>query len=414
MSDNQRRLMCRIAFVVCCALPTILVANWILFPRSTAQWQSLVRQSIGCPVTIASVETPSLNEVRFHEFRFINSQAEPLAEFMTVDYRQTAEGPIINLSAIDLSLSQVSELVGQLLRELPQMEPCANTLLVQLPLMTIRPDIKGASSDRLFVARNCLLRVDSNATAIRAVLNFYSDDAAQVPVRWDFLYNRPSQSTSWKLNAENAVLPCWLLAKAWPASLNLGDGSWFGGTLAQDQSNGSTAYTLQDLQLLNLDVPKLLQVAARKPTTEPAPIRPALNSHFDATIGNARLVDGRVESLLAEIRCLQGGQLDPRWLQAAKKWLQVDVAESTGSAPLKFIQLLIGFEIRNQELFVWGDSQNGLIAIDANRQPLIAATAGSQRLSPQTLAAWLSGEEQFPYPVSAAALQILTHLPLVR
>ncbi len=414
MSDDQRRLMCRIAFVVCCALPTILVANWILFPRSISQWQTSVRYTLGCPVAIASVETPTPNEVRFHQFRIRDSQAQPLAEFQKVDWKQSLDGQVLTLSPVELTLGQATTLLQHLAEQLPKMDWISGTTCVRIQRITIHSDIEGATAEQSFVAKECVMQIEPSDRQTRAIIEFRSDQADDARIRWEFQFGDPTQPTRWTLNTDNGILPCWLLAKFWPAARNLGDNCRFSGALTCEQTDSHVSYGVQDLRLTNLDVPKLLCNAADLSASDTMPITTAPDSQFEAFIGNARVINGRIDSLFCQIQCPSGGHINPTWLRSTKKWLQVDVFEPTNTVPIAFGQLLVGFEIRDGELFVWGDSKNALISIDPSGQPLINATLQSQRLSPQCLAGWLSGADQIQIPVSAASFRLLSHLPLVR
>ena len=413
MSDDRRRLMCRIAFVVCCALPTILVANWILFPRSTAQWQTLARQTLGCRVAIASIATPTPNEVRFHQFRILNAQMQPLVDMRTVDLSQSLDGYVLTLSPIEQTLGQVTGLLQNLAEQLPKMDWKSGTTTVQIQRLTIRSDIEGATTEHCFVAKDCLMQIEPRGTQTRVVIEFRSDVADATRIRWELQFGDPSQPEQWTLDTSNGLLPCWLLAKVWPAAQSLGNDCWFSGILKCERSDSHVAYDVQDLRLVNLDVPKMLcDVCGTR--RETMPIAASTGSQFEAIVKNGRVINGRLDSLLCQIHCPSGGYFDPSWLLTTKKWLQVDVVEPINTASVEFAKLLVGFEIRDGELFVWGDSNNGLIAVDPNQRPLIVATPASQRLSPQCLAGWFSGVDQIQIPVSSAAQQMLSHLPLVR
>jgi hypothetical protein len=61
-----------------------------------------------------------------------------------------------------------------------------------------------------------------------------------------------------------------------------------------------------------------------------------------------------------------------------------------------------------------GQSPDGLIATDPDARPMIFATAGSQGLPPYCLAGWMAEEESIEVPLTAASLEVLSHLPIVR
>ncbi len=58
MSDNQRRVFCRVLFLVICAFPTAVVGYWICHPQTASGWERLLQAQLGVTTTIDSIETP--------------------------------------------------------------------------------------------------------------------------------------------------------------------------------------------------------------------------------------------------------------------------------------------------------------------------------------------------------------------
>ncbi len=58
MSDNQRRIFCRLVFLFTCALPTATVFYWLCHPQTAGQWEQLVKSQLGVQASIVSIETP--------------------------------------------------------------------------------------------------------------------------------------------------------------------------------------------------------------------------------------------------------------------------------------------------------------------------------------------------------------------
>lgn len=83
LSDNQRRFVCRIVFLVLCAIPTS-VSVYSLFHRTgPEQWQNLVRAELGIPVQISSVETPVPFTTVLRDVRVPNSVIRTSTELET-------------------------------------------------------------------------------------------------------------------------------------------------------------------------------------------------------------------------------------------------------------------------------------------------------------------------------------------
>jgi len=58
MSDNQRRVYCRILFLAICAFPTAFVGYWICHPQTARGWEKTLQAQLGVTTSIDSIETP--------------------------------------------------------------------------------------------------------------------------------------------------------------------------------------------------------------------------------------------------------------------------------------------------------------------------------------------------------------------
>ncbi len=58
ISDNQRRFVCRILFLLICAAPTSTVGYWMLHPQTATQWEREIQTQLGIAAHIDSIETP--------------------------------------------------------------------------------------------------------------------------------------------------------------------------------------------------------------------------------------------------------------------------------------------------------------------------------------------------------------------
>ena len=414
MSDARRRLLCRIAIVALCALPTFVVLNWAFFPRSIAQWQSQARQLLSCPVAIGWVESPTPNQLIFHNLRLCDPQSQTWAEFETVDWRKTLDSQQLELSDANLSLSQFTSLVRHLWHQLPQIESGARTVEVHLARITIRSDLESETPSPTFAIKDCRIRIDPGAAQPRATVEFVTDQLSDNPVRWEVICGSDALPTRWSLNTNKRGLPCWLVSDAWPSVLKLGEKSWFYGYLSGELSKTESSVDVSGLQLLDIDPAKIVDSSGPTSAAETTPsIRLAPKTNCAVLVKSARLVDGRLQSIFFEVHCQQG-QIATRLLQAAKKWLHVDVPNPSTDEFVEFSQVDAWGEIRDGLLCIYGQMPDGLIARGVDQQSSIFATAASQGLAPQSLAGLFADEGQLPLPVSTASLELLSHLPLNR
>ena len=72
LSDNQRRFVCRIVFLLLCAAPTVFTTYRLYHRPGPSHWQNLIRANLGIPVQIESVETPVPFTTVLHGVRIPN------------------------------------------------------------------------------------------------------------------------------------------------------------------------------------------------------------------------------------------------------------------------------------------------------------------------------------------------------
>ncbi len=414
MSDAQRRLLCRFALVAFCAVPTFFALSWALFPRSIAQWQTRALHLLSCPVEIGRVETPTPNQLVFRSFRLGDAESQTWTEFETVEWRQSLNKQQLELSDVDLSLSQFTSLMRLLWEQVPQVELGTRQIELHVGRITIRSDLDNAAAGPNFVFQDCWIRIDPGAAQPRLTVEFFTEQKSDNPVRWETIFGHHDLPTCWSLNTNNNALPCWLVSHAWPTSLRLGDRSWFNGYLSGKLSRTENSFDVSSLQLLDIDPAKLIDTADPASSGDPTPsIRLASNARCDVVVDSAHLIDGRLESTYFKVHCQQG-QLANRLLQSAKHWLHIDVIDANTDEFVDFSQLVFGVEIRDGKLNIQSQVPDGAIARGLNQQPLLFATTASVGLAPHCLAGWLAGEGQVQLPVSAASLQLMSHLPILR
>ena len=87
MSDNQRRVLCRLVFLVACALPTFVSSYWICHPQTAEGWSQAIRAETGIEATIDFVETPSPYETVLRQLRLTDPEQGILFETVEVRIR---------------------------------------------------------------------------------------------------------------------------------------------------------------------------------------------------------------------------------------------------------------------------------------------------------------------------------------
>lgn len=415
MTDAQRRLLCRIAVLAICAMPTLVVFNWVFFPRSIDQWQTEFSHVLRSPVAIQSVETPTPNQVLFHNVRVCDVETQSWSEFAVVHWLQTLNSQQFELADANLTLGQFTGLVETLWTQAPQIRSSPRAIELHIQRLTIRSDLEDANPGDQFRLHDCWVRLDPAAAQPRLSIEFFTEQAVENPVRWEAIFGDATCPTRWSLNTDEHALPCWLVARAWPSVARLGGRSWFKGFVSSELSSSSSAVDVSMLFLMQVDLGQLTADSDKtNPDRPSATIRLGPDSRCDILVQSGRFVDGRVESLDCQVQCLKGGQIAHRLLDSARQWLHIEVPETSQSEWIPFAQLAFGLEIRSGSLAVRGQTPNGWIARGLDQQPIAFATAASSGLAPHCLAACLADESLVQLPISAASLEVLSHLPMVR
>jgi len=85
MSDNQRRAIFRVIFLLTCFLPTGVVGYWICHPQTANGWERAIQAELGITTEIDSVVTPGPYVTILTGLKFSDPEGTPL--FETVEAR---------------------------------------------------------------------------------------------------------------------------------------------------------------------------------------------------------------------------------------------------------------------------------------------------------------------------------------
>ncbi|QEG24370.1 hypothetical protein [Mariniblastus fucicola] len=80
LSDNQKRTICRLLFLLFCALPTFTTVYFATHQRTPDQWAKLLQAELGVETSIGIVETPRPGEIWFHDVKLFGNDGQPIVE----------------------------------------------------------------------------------------------------------------------------------------------------------------------------------------------------------------------------------------------------------------------------------------------------------------------------------------------
>jgi hypothetical protein len=85
MSDNQRRTICRLLFLLTCALPTAVCGYWIGHPQTASGWERAIKAEMGVEAEIGFIATPSPFKTILHDVRFSDPEYGSLLETVAIE-----------------------------------------------------------------------------------------------------------------------------------------------------------------------------------------------------------------------------------------------------------------------------------------------------------------------------------------
>lgn len=290
-SDNQKRIACRLAFLLLCALPTAATMYQILHPQTADQWEQRIQAQLGVRTHIDSIETPGPNETILRGLVFYDNDAERTPILNATELRiQFGE---INQVWIDhpvwLKSDGFQHIVEQINQRVirshavqPRWRVSIRSAVVESNIVTDDPF--GSTTHRELWLQNAMIDMASDFDATVARLDFnLVDPAAPTPAGdpnaiscslrrekapTDAGVSLPEQWIN--LNTGTDALPCWLASEWLPEiAENLGTEVTFSGGLEID--TGSSV--LQGQAQGHFDNVDLEQVAGNRSNSGRSPLR---------------------------------------------------------------------------------------------------------------------------------------------
>ena len=126
MSDNQRRLFCRLLFLFFCCLPTAIIVYRACHPRTPAYWQQQILSTMGVNTQMDSIETLSPSETLLRDVKIFDGHGQPVATAMEVDIHfAPGRSEIIIRDQIRLSNHGLKYLTETINRRMMQSGACS-------------------------------------------------------------------------------------------------------------------------------------------------------------------------------------------------------------------------------------------------------------------------------------------------
>lgn len=249
MSDNQRRVICRLVFMMTCFAPTALVVYWLLHPQTPAQWETLMQAQLGVATSVVSIETPGPRvtvlrgvEISDPEFGKILDAMEIRIEHGTSNYVtiphsiQTTNAGLIQLvksindhfirahaaqrpwriQFLDHVVIQDVVFSGQSPTDFPK------SLIATDVEIDISPEVEGTTAELSFR----IPELDPEKMILCQLKRSHFDENQQSLLRLQLATN-------------DVAVPCWLIADLVPEVAQLGPDCCFAGNLDLNPRSGN-------------------------------------------------------------------------------------------------------------------------------------------------------------------------------
>ncbi len=303
MSDNQRRLICRMVFLLFCAAPTLTVAYQICHPQSASSWSREIQSQLGVVTSVDSIETPGPYVTILRGLRFSDPELGSILDAMEVRIEFGETNRILIPHSVKLSNAGILQLARtindhlirahaadrpwriEFLKHTVIQEAIATkqsrgqpkSLLVENLQVDIVPLVEGTMTQLAFQLPPDQPDEDSNAASDRpwVVCKFDRSHPGEEDLK----------SQQWLgLNTNGIELPCWLLGDLVPEIKQLGLNCRFAGYVDISTKAGSPAGRFAG-RFNHIDALTLLDSNATIPT-----------GNYQVEVRQC-LLDGDIESL---------------------------------------------------------------------------------------------------------------------
>ncbi len=261
MSDNQRRLVCRMVFLLLCAAPTSVVGYWICHPQTTAQWETQILAQLGVEANIGHIETPFPYITILRDVELTDPELGPIFEAMEVEVN-FEDASIFIRDTDRLTNAGIVRLMDSLNSNLIRRHAVKRWWRVMFENETvIEESIISARTNSQFpeslIVKNLYFNINSQADFTGAEMKFQladqeseaenTDSEREVRGRLVRSHN-VEYSTSrqeFEINTWGLEVPCWLLAGVVPQLDAFGIDCKFTGKANVVPREGSPSITLR-------------------------------------------------------------------------------------------------------------------------------------------------------------------------
>lgn len=377
MSDNQRRIVSRLAFLFLCLLPTGFVVYQLLHQPTVFDWQAALQAKLGWNVQIDHMETPVPGTVIFHGVQIKDASGAVPAELNKVTLVTGKRHQLIIDHAVNLSPESLAYLVRLSGDQFSQIgfDSRPWQIIFNGGLTVVDEANVADVGVRLKPAQIDVQRVDGvvNATMQMRIPSQESDNHSPANIMTcSFEQNLFDKRKIIEVKTGPAGYLPSQFARPWLKEVHhFGDESYFSGsvTIAVDAHENVDARIVGVVGLINLE--NLVQ-----------PYGHVLRGRGEIVDFDCKIVDSRIKHIAGNLRSTYQGQVGRELLWAAQQHLGIPSYDKTNSDIVTFGDFSFDWQISDGELTVARDlavaprEQNNVIARDVQGNNLLVSPNG--------------------------------------
>ncbi|MGI8979240.1 MAG: hypothetical protein ACR2FY_08445 [Pirellulaceae bacterium] len=354
MKRLSRKTWCRGAFLAFCAVPTLLVAIWIVLSAVLSDgiarkedWERELSSRLGMSLRIGEVTYPQLGLAVLRQVELSDAETgESIARAATIEVTQTADGYGIEAVAPEVEAAQL----GRLAQILHERLLCQGIDICRCEFSASELTLNDKTASRTLVDLQAALEPVEAGPQLTASFHWPEAVDSEHTVQWTLARNLDLSppATSISVSTGKARLPCQLAGLIWPPLERLGPEAEFSGQVSWLLSRHGSAELRGTFSGVDLDA----LVSEQFPQV--------LSGKATVRIERASIEEGRLLSAEGTVDVRTGGRVSRSLLVAAAQHLQLqNEAGSSGSEALSYRRLACGFRMDGPRLQLSGSADAG-------------------------------------------------------
>ena len=336
MSDNSKRTVCRIAFLLLCALPLSLVVYKIFHPVTTNQWQQAIKADLGLVSRIGNIETPVPFVTQFSDIQLEDAE---LGQLVQLDRLKLIIGPTNEIVIDDpLQVNGASLIrIAQRLRDsLLRTHSASKSWRIRLNNLTIVQP-QSPLTDPLPISSVEIAVNPYPTITITDIELKLANDTSDNTVRFSLRRNRDNNEVreTIELATGQSYVPCWLMHEILPDLNSFGPACSFAGFTKLEKGDDGWSGVVEG-NFRQFDLASLVK-----------PYQRNIEGLCDVWVPDCIIQNNKIKSITTELRC-ESGRMDVATALAADRFLGiklVDQAAEDSNGVIEFAHLMFRAEV---------------------------------------------------------------------